>query len=309
MKMLLDVAWVVAGAAALWFGAGWIVSAATRIARRLGIGELIVGLTIVAFGTSAPELAVTVGAALEGRSDISVANVVGSNIFNLGFILGGVALLSAIRTSRVLVVRDGGMLIGATMLLLWLMRDLTLSRADGLVLMAALVAYLLLLWRSGEAPVADEELDDEPYTWRDLPRLALGLALVLGGGKLLVDGGVGLAQDFGVSEWVIGVTIVAMGTSAPELATSMTAALRGKHGLTAGNLIGSDLFNMLAVLGVASALRPLSVNAAARVDLWVLLAMVLVVVAVMRHGWRISRADGALLLLLASGRWALTLLP
>jgi cation:H+ antiporter len=118
-----------------------------------------------------------------------------------------------------------------------------------------------------------------------------------------------LAQDFGVSEWVIGVTIVAMGTSAPELATSMTAALRGKHGLTAGNLIGSDLFNMLAVLGVASALRPLSVNAAARVDLWVLLAMVLVVVAVMRHGWRISRADGALLLLLASGRWALTLLP
>jgi len=287
----------------LWGGAVWIVESAARIARRLGMSELVIGLTIVAVGTSSPEFAVTIGAALKGQGDISVGNVIGSNIFNLGFILGGVAVVRAIATSRTMVVRDGGVLIAITMLLLLFLLDLYIARWEGMILLALLVLYIgsLLYFR--------EPIEDTPpgeFRWYEVPRLLIGLALVVGGGHFLVEAAVALARTVGISEWAIGVTIVAAGTSAPEFATSLVAVFRGRHGISAGNLIGSDIFNLLGVLGLAAAIRPMTVDPSVYSSLWVLAGMVvLVVVFLMRTGWVISRWEGALLVLINLVRWIL----
>ncbi len=242
LTLLSNILIVLLSVLALWWGAVWVVESAARIARRLGMSELVIGLTIVAIGTSSPEFAVTVGAALKGQGDISVGNVVGSNIFNLGFILGGVALVRAIATSRTMVVRDGGMLIATTLLLVFFFRDLSIVRWEGAILLTLLVAYVgfLLCQRK---PV--EDVPTGEFHWYEIPRLLAGLALVIGGGHFLVEAAVALARTFGVSEWAIGVTIVAAGTSAPEFATSLVAVIRGRHGISAGNLIGSDIFNLL----------------------------------------------------------------
>jgi cation:H+ antiporter len=288
--------------AALWIGAGYLVEGATRLAKRLGISELIIGLTVVAFGTSAPEFAVSIGAALKGQSDISIGNVVGSNIFNLGFILGGVALLRPIHTSRALIRRDGAILIGVTILLLAFFRDLALARWEGLVLMGCLAAYLGLLFLRGEAP--EEDLPQGRFHRMDLARLAGGLALVIVGGHFLVDAAVGLARAFGVSEWLIALTIVGAGTSAPEMATSLAAAVKGRHGISAGNLIGSDIFNMLGVLGLAGAIHPLVLNPNSYLSLIVMSASVILVVVFLRTGRLLTRWEGAALLAISLGRWA-----
>lgn len=304
MNAFTDVLIIIASIVGLWWGAVWIVESAVRIAKRLGLSELIIGLTVVAIGTSAPEFAVTVGAALEGQGDISVGNVVGSNIFNLGFILGGVAVVRAICTTRTMVVRDGGMLIGTSLLLLLFLSDHQMSRLEGGILMMILVFYLgYLIWK--KEPIEDE-IPAGKFHWWDIPRLAVGIALVVGSGHFLVESAVHLARLFGVSEWVIGVTIVAAGTSSPEFATSLIAVLRGRHGVSAGNLIGSDLFNLLGVLGLAAIIQPMQVDASAVSSILVLVGMVvLVVVFLMRTGWQISRWEGALLIAINAFRWIL----
>lgn len=177
------------------------------MAKRLGISELIIGLTVVAMGTSAPEFAVTVGAALKGQGNSSIGNVVGSNIFNLGFILGGVALVRAIKTTRLLVYRDGVVMIGITFLLLFFLRDLTMARWEGGILFNLLIVYIGYLVYSREP--SEEEIPGGKFHWHDTPSLLGGLALVVGGGHYLVEAASSLAQGMGISEWVIGVTIVA----------------------------------------------------------------------------------------------------
>jgi len=184
---------LIASILGLGWGAVWLVESAARIAKRLGLSELVIGLTVVAIGTSAPEFAVTVGAALKGQADIAVGNVVGSNIFNLGFILGGVALVRAIATSRTLVVRDGGVLIGATLLLVLFLRDLTLARWEGLILMILLVAYIGFLIHRREP--LEEELSTGEFHWYEIVRLLAGLGLVVVGGWY-VSGRLGyIAED------------------------------------------------------------------------------------------------------------------
>ncbi len=307
MNAFTDVVVILASIVGLWGGAVWIVESAVRIAKRLGLSELIIGLTVVAMGTSAPEFAVTVGAALQGQGDISVGNVIGSNIFNLGFILGGVAIVRAICTTKTMVVRDGGMLIVTSLLLLLFLWDHQMSRLEGGILMAFLVFYLgYLIWK--KEPIEDE-VPKGDFHWWDVPRLAAGIALVVGSGHFLVESAVHLARLFHVSEWVIGVTIVAAGTSAPEFATSLIAVLRGRHGVSAGNLIGSDLFNLLGVLGLAAVIQPMKVDASAVSSILVLVGMVvLVVVFLMRTGWQISRWEGALLVSINVVRWILDFL-
>lgn len=304
MNAFTDVVVILASIVGLWGGAVWIVESAVRIAKRLGLSELIIGLTVVAMGTSAPEFAVTVGAALQGQGDISVGNVIGSNIFNLGFILGGVAIVRAICTTKTMVVRDGGMLIVTSLLLLLFLWDHQMSRLEGGILMAFLVFYLgYLIWK--KEPIEDE-VPIGDFHWWDVPRLAAGIALVVGSGHFLVESAVHLARLFNVSEWVIGVTIVAAGTSAPEFATSLIAVLRGRHGVSAGNLIGSDLFNLLGVLGLAAVIQPMKVDASAVSSILLLVGMVvLVVVFLMRTGWQISRWEGALLIAINAIRWIL----
>lgn len=282
--------------AALWQGAVWVVDSASHIAQRLGISELVIGLTIVAFGTSAPEFAVTITAALSGQPNMSVGNVVGSNVFNIGFILGGVAIIHAVKSSSKLVYRDGFILITVSVLLLIFLWDLELAQWEGLILLLLLAAYLLFLFLKKET--LDEDVPLGKFHWYDILKLIGGLVLILSGGKYLVESGSSLARYFGISDWVIAVTIVAAGTSTPELATSFVAAVKGKHGLSAGNLIGSNLFNLLGVLGLAAFLNPLQVDADAFRDLIMLLGLVVVVVAMMRTGWKISRAEGIILVLI-----------
>ncbi|MEM7801135.1 MAG: sodium:calcium antiporter [Chloroflexota bacterium] len=305
--MLVNWLIVAATVAGLWFGGIWIVNAAARIARQIGMSELVIGLTIVAIGTSAPEFAVTIIAALNGQSDISVGNVVGSNIFNLGFILGGVAMVSAIPTTRKLVTREGGMLIGATALLLILLGDLELALWEGVILITVLVSYIGYLLYKRDGGDTAEELPDGEFSWWDIPMLIAGTALILTSGHFLVESASEIARHFGLSEWVIGVTIVAAGTSAPELATSLIGVLRGRHGISIGNLIGSDLFNLLGVLGVAAIINPMTVTDSAYSSLWLLAALVVGVVILMRTGWKLSRWEGGLLVVVNLIRWVIDL--
>ncbi len=301
--MLLNSIIVIVCIVGLWLGGTWIVDSAARIARKIGMSELVIGLTIVAIGTSAPEFAVTIAAALGGQSDISVGNVVGSNIFNLGFILGGVALVAGIPTSRKLVRRDGSVLIGTTVLLLFLLRDLALSAVEGGILIAVLVSYVgyLLLKRDGGDTA--EEIPEGDFKPLDIPALIAGIVLIVLSGHFLVESASEIARHFGLSEWVIGVTIVAAGTSAPELATSLMGVLRGKHGISIGNLIGSDLFNLLGVLGLAALISPMVVDSAAMGSLYLLCGLVIMVVVMLRTGWRLSRTEGALLITINLVRW------
>jgi cation:H+ antiporter len=306
--MILNWLIIIFTVAGLWIGGTWIVNSAARIARRVGLPELVIGLTVVAIGTSAPEFAVTLVAALEGKENISVGNVVGSNIFNLGFILGGVALVSAIPTTRKLVRRDGGMLIAATLLLLIFLADLQLTAWEGALLILILAGYVtyVLTTSKVEDEDAQEALNEVPageFRWLDIPILIGGIALIITSGHYLVQAASEIARTFGLSEWVIGVTIVAAGTSAPELATSLVGVLRKRHAISIGNLIGSDLFNLLGVLGLAALIHPMEVASAAYGSLWLLTGLVIVVVVLMRTGWLLSRLEGGLLLVVNLVRW------
>ncbi|PKL16598.1 MAG: conjugal transfer protein TraR [Spirochaetae bacterium HGW-Spirochaetae-5] len=288
----------------LWKGADLLVESASRVAEKFGVSDLVIGLTVVAFGTSAPEFAVTINAALKGQADISVGNIVGSNIFNLGFILGTVAVIKSIESSRKLVYRDGTFMILITFLLLYFFYDLKLSRFEGIFLMTLMVSYLIYLFRHKEE-FGESEIIHETATWRDALLLPLSIFTVVAGGHLLVESAGFLARGMGVSEWVIGVTIVAAGTSAPEMATSIAAVLKGKHGMSAGNLIGSDIFNILGVLGLAGAITPMQINPSAYGSLLMLCGMVILVVMFLRTGWKISRTEGLILLFIGIARWVL----
>jgi cation:H+ antiporter len=301
-SVLFDIGVVVATVMALWKGADLTVEASAHIAKRLGVSQLVIGLTVVAFGTSAPEFAVSLIASANNQPNIAVGNVIGSNIFNLGFILGGVAIVRGINTSRTLVHRDGTVLFLTTLVVLFFFSDLVLRRWEGITLVCLLIGYLtFLVFRRADGLI--EETPEGEFSWSDLGRLVGGLALVVAGGHFFVDSAVDLAELIGISDWAIGVTIVAVGTSAPELATSLVAAFRGKHALSAGNLIGSDLFNLLGVLGLAGTINPLAVRSEAEGSLIILCILVGIVVLMMRTGWRITRTEGIILVILNLIRW------
>jgi cation:H+ antiporter len=296
---------------AIAIGAKYVVDSAAALAQRAGISPLVVGLTVVAMGTSAPEFAVTLLAAFQGESSISVGNIVGSNIFNLGFILGSAALVVAIPTDSVLVWRDGLVLVASTLLLYLLVGvDLRLTALDGVILFSCLVGYLVLVWRGrreGIMPAIGDEDLPAPATrpWKETALLVFGLILVITASHFLIGSATALARSFGVSDWAIAVTVVAAGTSVPELATTLASVVRGHMAIGAGNVIGSDIFNVLGVLGVTGMLQPTSLDPAARASLLALTGMVLVVMVMMRSGWRIARWEGVTLLGLAVFRWAM----
>ena len=299
--MIIDILLLIISILFLWFGAKYLVESASRIADTLGISELVIGLTVVAFGTSAPEFAVTIGAALKGYSNISVGNIVGSNIFNLGFILGSVAIIKNIKTSRKLVYRDGLFMIGITLLLLLFFYDQRLERIEGIILVSLLAGYLLFLFFKKED--LEEEIIHEKATTKDIILLPASIITIIAGGHFLVESASSIARAIGISDWVIGVTIVAAGTSAPEMATSIAAVVKGRHGISAGNLIGSDLFNILGVLGLAGIINPLQTEPMAFNSLLMLSGMVILVVLLLRSGWQLSRSEGILLVTIGITRW------
>ncbi|TPV95427.1 MAG: calcium/sodium antiporter [Myxococcales bacterium FL481] len=306
---------MVAAVAAVAFGAHWMVDSASRLAKRVGVSELIVGLTIVAMGTSSPELAVSLIAAFGGKSDVSVGNIIGSNIFNLGFILGGCALFGAIPTPMGMLRRDGLVLLLGGFLLLGLVgADLGLGQLDGGVFLGSLACYVaLLFWqrRADLTTTSPENDPPEPDTaplWRhvawDLGLVLGGLFLILAGSRVMVLTATEVATTLGISEWVIGVTVVAAGTSVPELATSLVAAMKRNYGISAGSLIGSDIFNIFGVLGVAGLVSPMSIDPAARGSLVAMTLMTALVLVFMRTGWRLTRTEGGVLVVCAVARWA-----
>ena len=301
MEILTDVTIVLVCVGVIAKGATWLVDSASKIAKRLGISELVIGLTILALGTSAPEFAVSILAALRGVGNIAIGNIVGSNIFNLGFILGGTAIIHSLKTSRILIVRDGFFLLFGTFILLFFLWDLTLTKFEGGVLFSLLILYLGYLY------VKRERLETKQVMgkmgWWDPLMLIGGLAMVLIGAHFMVESAINLARYMGVSEWVIGATVIAAGTSAPEFATSLAAALRSRYGMSVGNLIGSDIFNLFGVLGVAGILNNITVSLDARMHLVFLSLMVALVLVFMRTGWVVSRREGYILVMIGLVRW------
>ncbi|MBA7524803.1 Inner membrane protein YrbG [subsurface metagenome] len=301
MEIIKDIVIIIVCILIIAKGAAWLVDSSAKIARHFGISDLVIGLTIVAMGTSAPEFGVTILSALRGMGDISVSNIVGSNIFNLGFILGGTAVIRSLGTNKKVIYRDGIFLFFGTILLTVFLWDLILVRIEGIVLFTLLFGYIgYLYW---EKETMEAEVQTGKLHWYDPFLLPIGMGLLLGGSHFMVESAIDLARVIGVSEWVIGVTIVAAGTSAPEFATSLVAALRGHYGISVGNLIGSDIFNMFGVLGLAGIMKNLPVDIGVRSNLILLSLMVLLVLFFMRTGWRISRREGIVLVSLGLARW------
>ena len=301
MEILTDVTIVLVCVGVIAKGATGLVDSASKIAKRLGISELVIGLTILALGTSAPEFAVSILAALKGVGNIAIGNIVGSNIFNLGFILGGTAIIHSLKTSRMLIVRDGFFLLFGTFILLFFLWDLTLTKFEGGVLFSLLILYLGYLYVKRE-PLETKQVMGKMYWWDPLMLIG-GLAMVLVGAHFMVESAINLARYMGVSEWVIGATVIAAGTSAPEFATSLAAALRSRYGMSVGNLIGSDIFNLFGVLGVAGILNNIPVSLDARMHLVFLSLMVALVLVFMRTGWVVSRREGYILVMIGLVRW------
>ena len=301
MEILKDVTIVLVCVGVIAKGATWLVDSASKIAKRLGISELVIGLTILALGTSAPEFAVSILAALKGVGNIAIGNIVGSNIFNLGFILGGTAIIHSLKTSRILIVRDGFFLLFGTFILLFFLWDLTLTKFEGGVLFSLLILYLGYLYVKRE-PLETKQVMGKMHRWDPLTLIG-GMAMVLVGAHFMVESAINLARYMGVSEWVIGATVIAAGTSAPEFATSLAAALRSRYGMSVGNLIGSDIFNLFGVLGVAGILNNITVSLDARMHLVFLSLMVALVLVFMRTGWVVSRREGYILVMVGLVRW------
>lgn len=304
--MLLHLSFILLGGIALWLGANGLVDSATRLAKRLGLSDLVIGLTIVAIGTSAPEFAVTLTAAIDGKSAVSLGNIVGSNIFNISIILGGVALFGSIQTERQLVYRDTPVLLLASLILIGFTYDNLISRWEGALFAVALSLYVFQTLKNAQQCDKTEEIESRQWKLTDGIKLTGGLVSVIIGAQLLVDNAVAIAQHFGLSEWLIGVTIVAIGTSLPELATSAAAAVRGNLSLSAGNLVGSDLFNVLGVIGITALINPLATNSESRFDLALMSANIAIVLLFFRTGWRLRSLEGIVLITLGLARWGLS---
>jgi cation:H+ antiporter len=310
-----DVVLILGGLALLFFGAESLVRGATAIALRLGLSTLLIGLTVVAFGTSAPELVVSSAAALDGVGGIAVGNVVGSNVANVALILGVSALIRPLRVQAQLVRIDLPILIGASLVLSALLLDRTLGRPEGLGLVVGLLVYLVFSYRWAQRSRAKDDLPADPLPTGGSSLVVNGLLVVLGLGLLiwgadwLVSGAVSVAERAGVSPTVIGLTLVAIGTSVPELATSVVAALRGADDLAVGNVVGSNLFNVLGILGVAALVRPLEAPGLGLGDLAALVVVAVLILPLARSGFVLSRLEGALLGLSYLGYVAFLLAP
>lgn len=285
------------GLVALFAGGEFLVRGAVGIARRFGVPPLIIGLTIVGFGTSMPELLVSVQAALSGTPAIAVGNVVGSNIANVLLILALAATIAPVAVRPEAMIRDFAAMILATAAAWALMWTGEIGRPAGFALMAALAAYLWISLRSGETPDEPHDAEPPPPLWKSALAIGSGLAALVLGAQLLVDSASEIARGFGISEAVIGLTVVAIGTSLPELATSVVAAIRRHSEIAFGNVIGSNIFNILGILGATAAIHPVPVDARfVTIDMPVLAAVTLglVILVILARG--IGRTGGLVML-------------
>jgi cation:H+ antiporter len=306
--LAFHVALLTIGVGVLYYGAEWLVRGSARLSATLGVSPIVVGLTVVSFGTSAPELVVSTVAAFGGNPDLALGNVMGSNLANIGLILGLTSVIRPLEVHGRVVWREAPIMLLVTAALIPLGWDGMLSRGDGFILLIALVWYLVFVFQTvgDEAPEILDEYEEfmKASTARSMlirpPDVLLVLAgsasLVLGG-YCIVEGAVQVAGALGISQVVIGLTVVAIGTSLPELATALVAAVRNEADIAVGNVIGSNIFNVAAVLGITSAVQPIPVpQELIRYEMVAVMALSLLLLPLLRSGWRIHRWEGGILL-------------
>jgi len=291
-----------AGLYLLTIAADWLVNGASNLAKRIGVSSLVIGLTVVAFGTSMPELVVSVDASMAGNPGIAVGNVVGSNIFNIALILGIAALIHPIACSKTVIRRDVPIMIAVTGLFWYLSQDRLISRNESITLFCLLVIYTLYSYfKARKEPQPEGNTDTStgaPTTLRtEIMLIVSGLVAMIAGSKLLLQGSVALAKAGGVSDEVIGLTLIAAGTSLPELATSVVAAMKGQPDIAIGNVVGSNIFNLLGILGVAGVILPLEVSEhMAKIDCPLMFVISLGCLPIMRSDLKITRLEGLILI-------------
>lgn len=302
--MIANVALLLAGLVVLTAGAEVLIRGSVRLARALGVSPFVIGFTLIGFGTSAPELVVCVSAAVNDKPAIALANVVGSNVANIGLILGLAAVVRPLVARMRLLRVEVPLVIAASLLVWFLCRDNVLSRTDGIVLLVGFLALAAYMYRTArdEPAVVKEEVSHEAAVgparlWLAGVMVVVGLAGLVGGGHLTVSAAVGLAKAAGVSDWVIGLTVVAVGTSLPEVAAAVVAAYRGESDIALGNVAGSNLFNLLLILGVTVLVHPMKVSDG--IILYDIPLMVLfagLMLAVVANGMVVHRYEGVVLL-------------
>jgi len=299
---LLDLVKIIAGLALLYYGGNYLVTSSVRLARVLKISPFAIGATVIAFGTSTPELAVALLASLEGNPELAMGNVIGSNIANIGLVLGLTALLTPLSIGPDRLRRESAPLLFASLLIVVIAWNLEINRAEGSFMVCLLGLYI---WRSfsHKEDIVEEMEDEAPlFAGKDLYfqilLIIVGLGLLVGGAEFLVAGGVEIARNLGISEWFIGITIVAIGTSLPEIVSSMIAAKRGHGEMAIGNIFGSNIFNILMVLGLTATIHPLHINEPIQPDLLITFAITGLLLGMIRYGnHSLGKLTGAILIL------------
>ena len=296
--------YIIGGSIGLFIGAEGLVRGASSLAIRLGISPLVVGLTVVAFATSSPELVVSIKAAIEGNPGIVVGNVVGSNICNIALILGVAAMISPMNVKSQVIKREIPIMIIVSVILLFILLDDTITRVEGIFLVIGIITYIILGYKYSikekdnieVVKEFEESIPKSPYKiWQSLIFMVVGLGLLVLGSNLFVDGAVAIAEKFGVSQAVIGLTIVALGTSLPELTTSIVASFKNENDIAIGNAVGSNVFNILSVLGISSLIRPIADTGITIVDLSIMMFFTILILPLSRSKFTLRRWEGALL--------------
>lgn len=302
-KKIMEVVWLLVSLVILYFGAEWLVSGASSLAARLGVSALVIGLTIVSVGTSAPELVVSAKAAMAGQSALSIGNVLGSNIFNFCIILGLSAIIYPLAVKRQLLKTDVPVMILSSVIFLVLFLDGSISQIEAMIFLAVFVAYMAYLFITSMKKKNVDDDDSSPIKifkhWAiDVLLIGLGLFGLVFGSNMLVDNAIIIAKQLGMSEAMIGLTIVAAGTSMPELATSVVAAIKKRSDIAIGNVVGSNIFNVLLILGVAGTIYPIHTTDINVVDSLFVVGLGLLLWLFMKIGTRIQRWQGFVFLAL-----------
>lgn len=295
--MVLDVLLIVIGVTMVLLGADRLTEGASALARRMNVPEIIIGLTIVAAGTSAPELFVSLVSALKGTAGLAVGNVVGSNTMNAMLIVGCAAMVAPMTISRSTVKKDIPFSVAASVLLILIAADSFLGRWDGIILLVGFTVFMVYTLRQAKVDSATEVQTEMSPVWRNIVYLLGGLLGLVVGSNLFVDSASNVALSLGISEGVVGLTVVAGGTSLPELATSVVAARKGQSAIAIGNVIGSNVFNILMILGLTATISPLQIEGITTVDMAVMLVSVALVWFFSFTKFTVERWEGALLVI------------
>lgn len=298
--MLLSIIYILVSLVLLYFGALWLVNGSSSLALKMGISPLVAGLTVVAFGTSSPELVVSINSAISGHGNIAIGNVIGSNLFNICIVLGISALISPLKIKMQLLKIDIPVLMLSTIGFMLLFADRQISRWEGGILVTGIILYtvlnIILARREKSAEVKaifEKSIADETKKWYwSVGLVVLGIGILVAGSELLVKGGIAIARSLGVGETIIGLTIIAAGTSLPELASSIVATMKKEYDIAIGNIIGSSIFNILAIVGISSTIKPLSAIAISNIDLYVMLGATLLLLPFFRTNYTLKRDEG-----------------